>query len=413
MALSLAWLCTDRPGRMRSSGRVANMSTIPQPQNVDLEDRLAFIGLSPEASEQLKGASRHIEKHLTPSLDRFYEKLSGVPAVARFFSGKEQMGRAQDRQADHWRAIATGAFDEQYMASSRRIGLRHAQIGLEPRWYIGGYAMILDGLIEGVLTDLLAEQVAGQPKGLFRRPAIIDAEALSRVITAMVKAVLLDVDLAVTTYFDKMTEEAAERDRKGKAEIERTVSLTGDALQRLAPGNLTTRLTDAFTPEFDQIKTDTDLVFDHLEQLVRRLRAASRSLKTATGEILSGANDLAGRTTRQAATIEETSAAMEQLMETVADNARRAEQASNMAASASALASDGGKVMGEANAAMERIAVSSDQIRNIIGMIDDIAFQTNLLALEAARAERPARVLRSWRLKCDDWHRMRHRRRTM
>ena len=124
--------------------------------------------------------------------------------------------------------------------------------------------------------------------------------------------------------------------------------------------------------------------------MVARLRGTSRSLRTATGEILSGANDLSTRTTKQAATIEETSAAMEQMTSTVLDNAKRAEEASGIAASVTRAAEHGGQVLRDANSAMERITASAGKISSITGLIDDIAFQTNLLALnasvEAARA---------------------------
>ncbi len=365
-------------------------STTSTQSNASLDERLDFIGLDDAALERLRSASGHIEKHLVPSLERFYGKLAKVPAVARFFDGQASMGRAQSKQAGHWSVIATGKFDQSYVESARRIGLRHAKIGLEPRWYVGGYGLILDGLIKGVLHDLITEQLAAQPKKLFASPPSLDIEAISSVMSAMMKAVLVDVDMAVTVYFDKLTEEAAERDRVAKAEVERTVALTGAALKRLSEFNLSTRVTDQFAPEFEQIKADTNAVFAQLEQLVQRLSEASHSLRVATGEILSGANDLSERTTKQAAAIEQTSAAMEQLMHTVTDNARRAEQASGKATAASTLAAEGGRVMDDANSAMDRIAASSGQISNIIGMIDDIAFQTNLLALnasvEAARA---------------------------
>jgi methyl-accepting chemotaxis protein len=141
---------------------------------------------------------------------------------------------------------------------------------------------------------------------------------------------------------------------------------------------------------FAKLKADTNAVGDKLTDVVAQLRSTSRALKTATGEILSGANDLSERTTKQAATIEETSAAMEQLATTVAENARMAEDADVKAQSVSQSAAHSGQTMAEANEAMERITSSSAKISNIIGMIDDIAFQTNLLALnasvEAARA---------------------------
>ena len=172
--------------------------------------------------------------------------------------------------------------------------------------------------------------------------------------------------------------------------VDRGLVATGKVLTALARTDLTQRVEGDFQGAFRQLKDDTNLVGDTLTDVVSRLKSTSRTLKTATGEILAGANDLSERTTKQAATIEETSATMEQLASTVLQNAERAKQASVNAGQVTRTAEESGAVMQRANQAMSAIEASSGKISNIIGLIDDIAFQTNLLALnasvEAARA---------------------------
>ena len=172
--------------------------------------------------------------------------------------------------------------------------------------------------------------------------------------------------------------------------VDRGLTETGRVLSALANTDLTHRVSGEYQGAFEQLKTDTNAVAERLADIVGRLRETSRGLKTATGEILAGANDLSERTTKQAATIEETSATMEQLASTVLENAQRAKDASTGAALVTRTAEEGGAVMLSVTDAMERISSSSGKISNIIGLIDDIAFQTNLLALnasvEAARA---------------------------
>ncbi len=172
--------------------------------------------------------------------------------------------------------------------------------------------------------------------------------------------------------------------------VDRGIGETGRVLAALANTDLTRRVNGEYQGAFDQLKTNTNEVADKLTEVVGQIKETSRGLKVATGEILSGANDLSERTTKQAATIEETSAAMEQLAHTVMDNAKRAGSASEQARNASRTAEEGGEVMSQANQAMERISASSAKISNIVGLMEDIAFQTNLLALnasvEAARA---------------------------
>lgn len=169
-----------------------------------------------------------------------------------------------------------------------------------------------------------------------------------------------------------------------------SVAALGDGLKRLAEGDLTGGIATPFPAEFEDLRLALNGTVDRFAEVMQQLQATARSLRVAGGELLSGANDLSDRTTRQAATIEQTSASMEALAGTVAENAGRAEEAARKTVSIASTAEDGGAVMREATEAMERITRSSAQIANIIGLIDDIAFQTNLLALnasvEAARA---------------------------
>ena len=217
-------------------------------------------------------------------------------------------------------------------------------------------------------------------------------QALQRAFGAVVDAAVMgDFSRRVDSEFPDAELNALARSVNALVDtVDRGLAETGDVLAALAETDLTRRMHGDYHGAFAQLKTDTNAVADTLTGIVGQLRDTSRALKAATGEILSGANDLSERTTKQAATIEQTSAAMEQLAATVMQNADRARDASEVATGVTRTAEEGGQVMHQATEAMERITQSSNQISNIIGLIDDIAFQTNLLALnasvEAARA---------------------------
>ncbi|WP_404400297.1 methyl-accepting chemotaxis protein [Pelagibacterium halotolerans] len=192
------------------------------------------------------------------------------------------------------------------------------------------------------------------------------------------------------TYDEAGLQNVAESVNTLMQTVEAGLSETSKVLADMAEQNLSSRVTGDYRGAFGELKNSTNAMAEAFSDVVGRLRDTSRALKTATSEILTGANDLSERTTRQAATIEETAAAMEQLSGMVERNAEAAGDALGKTRSAAALAEKGGHVMEDATSAMERITTSSAKVSDIIKMIDDIAFQTNLLALnasvEAARA---------------------------
>ncbi len=123
---------------------------------------------------------------------------------------------------------------------------------------------------------------------------------------------------------------------------------------------------------------------DHLAGIVGQVRCGTDTIATASGQIAAGNLDLSSRTEAQAGSLQETAASMEQLTSTVKQNADNARQANQLAVSASAVAAKGGAVVAQVVDTMHEINASSGKISDIIGVIDGIAFQTNILALNAA-----------------------------
>ena len=121
-----------------------------------------------------------------------------------------------------------------------------------------------------------------------------------------------------------------------------------------------------------------------LVRTVHAVRAGVHEIHIGSSEIAAGNQDLSSRTEQQAASLEETAASMEQLLSTVSSNAENARQANQMASTASEVAQRGGQAVRDAVNTMREIAQDSSRIEDIVGVIDGIAFQTNILALNAA-----------------------------
>ena len=154
--------------------------------------------------------------------------------------------------------------------------------------------------------------------------------------------------------------------------------------QTVAAGDLTSSIEVRSRDETGQLLTALGSMNENLVRIVNQVRLSSDSIVTGSNEIATGGADLSHRTEEQAASLEETASAMEELTTTVQRSADSARSAAALAASASVVAAKGGTVVAEVVSTMREISASSRRIADITGVIDGIAFQTNILALNAA-----------------------------
>lgn len=349
----------------------------------DLARRLAFMGLDQQSQQSIRDVEQAIVTALPGALGAFYDQIKQWPETRAFFDSEQQVERARNVQVEHWKRIARGEFDQNYVSAVTRVGHVHARIGLEPRWYIGGYAMLLSQIITGVLHDRW-------PTGSFGRKAP-GADARAAEIGAIVKAALLDMDYAISVYLEaseaarlKAEAEARAVEETKAAERDAAIALVNEGMAALANGDLTFRMHADIPSEYEQIREHFNAAMERLSEMVATIKASSASIADTSQAINDGATNLSARTEEQAAALEETAATTEQLSASVKLSAQSSSTSVTLADEATGIAKRGGEIVGQAVDAMARIETASKRISEITSVIDGIAFQTNLLALNAA-----------------------------
>ncbi|MDP3539363.1 MAG: methyl-accepting chemotaxis protein [Azonexus sp.] len=164
----------------------------------------------------------------------------------------------------------------------------------------------------------------------------------------------------------------------------RALGDVGEMLARMSHGNLTQKIDTNYRGMLGKLKDDANATVDNLQEIIFSIKDATDAINTAAREIASGNQDLSSRTEEQASSLEETASSMEQLTSTVRQNADSSRQANEFATNAQQVAVKGGEMVGQVVQTMSDIHKSSSKIADIIGVIDGIAFQTNILALNAA-----------------------------
>ena len=172
--------------------------------------------------------------------------------------------------------------------------------------------------------------------------------------------------------------------------VESGVGETSKVMTAIANADLTTRMDGDFSGTFSVLKKNVNDTSNNLTEIVYHLKSVSTKINRSSKEMISGAKTLSNRAAQEAASIEETNAALVELTELVTKNSQRAENANEKSIESKQLAVEGGSHMSKTTAAMEKMVESSQEIFSVVDLIDSIAFQTNILSLnasvEAARA---------------------------
>lgn len=274
-----------------------------------------------------------VEKALPAILDGFYQHVTAEPNLAKMLGS--QVERLKAVQGSHWARLFDGRFDEAYIQGVRTIGLIHNKIGLEPRWYIGGYAFV-----PSQLTDLAIQRYGWRSK------------QLREIITAINSAVMLDMDYAISVYQDAMLEERSRR--------QRTV--------------------DALIGVFEEKVT---VALGTLSSASSELNITAASMAATAEETTQQATSVAAASEQATINVSSVATATEEMTSTISEISHQVEQSDKIARQAVA---EAGATMIE----ITSLAEMANSIDNVVKIINDIAGQTNLLALnatiEAARA---------------------------
>ncbi|QOV95588.1 methyl-accepting chemotaxis protein [Novosphingobium sp. ES2-1] len=324
----------------------------------DLQERIGFYELGRNEGS-FNRLARFVARTVDGGLEKFYDKLGATPALGKFFSSSDRVRHARNAQADHWIRVFEDGLDQAYHERALTIGNTHARIGLEPKWYIGGYALILEHMIEAMVL-----RGAGRFSPARRR--------MAKDLVALVKVSMIDMDIALSTYFE-MAEKTTRDIVLGKM---------GVSLRALAEGDLSTRMSDL--PEsFRQVEDDFNKALERPSATIGLVADSSSHIATSTDEIRAATENLASRTERQANNVQDCARAIDELSSGLNKTSRSMADLRVSAHDTESEATQGREAVREAISAMDDAQQSAQEVVQIAEIIDGIAFQTNLLALNA------------------------------
>jgi methyl-accepting chemotaxis protein len=311
----------------------------PMSDEQSIQSRLDFIGIDNATREALHELQPLIASALPGILDRFYTSILKYPRIAGLFPNEAVVRHAKQAQINHWKSIAAGTFDDGYVQSVTRIGRAHNRLGLEPRWYIAGYSMILTEMLRAIEMEI------GQ--GWFAGNASREKKAALQ--GAITRAAMLDMDLAISVYLDAAKQEQKTAVRRIADDFE---SAVGEIINTVSAAS-----------------TELETSAGTLTKTAETTESLSASVATASDQVSTNVQSVASATEEMTSSVNEISRQANKSTVIAEEAVRQAEQT---------------------DADISELSRTADRIGDVLKLITSIAEQTNLLALnatiEAARA---------------------------
>ena len=312
------------------------MQDRPETQDhLSIQERLNIIGSDDTVKEKLQELQPDLADKLPEILHNFYEHIVSFPALAELFRDENHIEMAKGAQNAHWNSILTGEYGPEYLNGIQRIGLAHHKLNLEPRWYVGGYAIIFQGLIDAVLSRA---NIGDETR-----------RELSSSIRALALATMLDMELAISVYIDE-----------GKKER--------------------TRMRETLASEFRENVTGT---IEMLNVSVGDISKVAADIRAAMEQGCKNCEEVADAASSASGSVSAIAAAVEEMSQSVKEINHSSNNTDN-------LVKESLDRVRNADRTIASLSEAADKIGDFVSMISDIASQTNLLALnatiEAARA---------------------------
>ena len=304
----------------------------------ELADDLTYVRLDEATRATLRQLLPLIETHGARMLDVLYGHMDSWPDLKGLFASPERRTHARARQGEHWRRLFSANYDGDYVQSVQRVALAHAGIGLQPRYYIGSYLVVLEEMHATVLAEY--------------RTRFGGAAARARAetaIRAIDRAVLFDLQQVVGAYMNKLESEYRDRLDNLSAQF----------------GAVVSRFTDEVNTRAGTLRQEAGGLQDNAETATRQ------------------AELVAGGTERSSAEMQTVASAAEEITASIGEITRQTQQAA-------AVTTGAVETVRRATAIVDTLNSAAARIGDVVSLISNIAGQTNLLALnatiEAARA---------------------------